>query len=743
MSTALYRRYRPESFADVIGQEHVTEPLMQALRTGRVNHAYLFSGPRGCGKTTSARILARCLNCEQGPTPVPCGVCDSCVALARGGSGSIDVIEIDAASHGGVEDARDLRERASYGPALSRYKVYIIDEAHMVTTQGFNALLKIVEEPPEHVKFIFATTEPDKVIGTIRSRTHHYPFRLVPPLPLHDYLGEICASEKVTVAPGVLSFVIRAGGGSVRDSLSVLDQLIAGSGEDGLTYENAAALLGFTDGELLDATIDGFAAGDGASVFRQVDKVIETGHDPRRFVEDLLERLRDLIVVGAVPEGASSVLRGIPQDQLERMLQQSAAFGPGALSRSADIVNAGLSEMTGATAPRLQLELICARLLLPGASGESGYAARLDRLERRLEMTGTSTSASPSVLSPAASPTGARRSAPPSPRPPDAPAVPAGKPDSASEEVATTQRSRTAEAQHVPTTRPTQSPNQSPPASTQRPVVESPVVETPAVETRRVPPMPGGIDTDAIRRSWPDVLTKIATISRVTWSFVSQNTRVLDYNGERLLLGLTTDGLLTALRGRNHAEVVRQALIEVIGVDTKVEGVLSADAAPAEPASADTASADPAPVDPTPARTTPARTTPARPAPARPAPARRAPADPVSIDAEPDDDWNVSAPSKKSASAPTPPSPPASNAPVIPVPAPAQTPATDRPSTPRQRARAAVAQEASSRRANASASIADDSVASADDENIEEAGDMGQPVIERVLGGMVIGELDQ
>ena len=418
MSTALYRRYRPESFADVIGQEHVTEPLMQALRTGRVNHAYLFSGPRGCGKTTSARILARCLNCEQGPTPVPCGVCDSCVALARGGAGSIDVIEIDAASHGGVEDARDLRERASYGPALSRYKVYIIDEAHMVTTQGFNALLKIVEEPPEHVKFIFATTEPDKVIGTIRSRTHHYPFRLVPPLPLHDYLGQICASEKVAVAPGVLSFVIRAGGGSVRDSLSVLDQLIAGSGDEGLTYENAAALLGFTDGELLDATIDGFAAGDGAAVFRQVDKVIETGHDPRRFVEDLLERLRDLIVVAAVPEGASSVLRGIPQDQLQRMLQQSAAFGPGALSRSADIVNAGLTEMTGATAPRLQLELICARLLLPGASGESGYAARLDRLERRLEMTGTSTSAAPPIATASTSvaPAPARGPAP-GPRP--------------------------------------------------------------------------------------------------------------------------------------------------------------------------------------------------------------------------------------------------------------------------------------------------------------------------------------
>ncbi|MGL5818977.1 MAG: DNA polymerase III subunit gamma/tau, partial [Phycicoccus sp.] len=279
MSIALYRRYRPETFADVIGQEHVTEPLMQALRTGRVNHAYLFSGPRGCGKTTSARILARCLNCEQGPTPEPCGVCDSCVALARGGPGTVDVIEIDAASHGGVDDARDLRERASYGPAQSRFKVYIIDEAHMVTPQGFNALLKIVEEPPEHVKFVFATTEPEKVIGTIRSRTHHYPFRLVPPARLQAYLDELCAREGVAVAPGVLSFVVRAGGGSVRDSLSVLDQLIAGSGDTGLTYESAAALLGFTDGELLDSTVDALAAADAAAAFRAVDRVVETGLD--------------------------------------------------------------------------------------------------------------------------------------------------------------------------------------------------------------------------------------------------------------------------------------------------------------------------------------------------------------------------------------------------------------------------------------------------------------------------------
>ncbi len=386
VSTALYRRYRPETFGDVIGQDHVTGPLMQALRTGRVGHAYLFSGPRGCGKTTSARILARCLNCEQGPTAEPCGECDSCVALARGGAGTVDVIEIDAASHGGVDDARDLRERASYGPAQSRYKVYIIDEAHMVTPQGFNALLKIVEEPPEHVKFVFATTEPDKVIGTIRSRTHHYPFRLVPPQLLSDYLGEICTQEGVSVAPGVLSFVVRSGGGSVRDSLSVLDQLIAGSGPEGLTYESAAALLGFTDGELLDAAIDAFAAADGAGAFRAIEKVIESGLDPRRFVEDLLERLRDLIVVAAVPDGASAVLRALPEDQLDRMRHQAASFGPGALSRAADIVNAGLTEMTGATAPRLQLELIAARILLPAAAGEAGYAARLDRLERRLDM---------------------------------------------------------------------------------------------------------------------------------------------------------------------------------------------------------------------------------------------------------------------------------------------------------------------------------------------------------------------
>lgn len=394
MSTALYRRYRPESFADVIGQEHVTEPLMAALSKNRVNHAYLFSGPRGCGKTTSARILARCLNCAEGPTPVPCGKCDSCVELARNGSGSLDVIEIDAASHGGVDDARDLRERATFAPVRDRYKIFIIDEAHMVTSAGFNALLKIVEEPPEHIKFIFATTEPDKVIGTIRSRTHHYPFRLVPPEPLLAYLDKLCQQENVPVAPGVLSLVIRAGGGSVRDSLSVLDQLMAGAGESGLDYELAVNLLGYTPISLLDDVVDAFAAGDAATVFRAVDRVIQTGQDPRRFVEDLLERFRDLIIVHAMPESAAAVLRGMPEDQISRMSTQATQLGGAELSRAADITNTALTEMTGATSPRLHLELLCARILLPAADQtERGTAARVDRIERRLSYAGDSTEA--------------------------------------------------------------------------------------------------------------------------------------------------------------------------------------------------------------------------------------------------------------------------------------------------------------------------------------------------------------
>ncbi|MFE2423944.1 DNA polymerase III subunit gamma and tau [Streptomyces hokutonensis] len=388
-SLALYRRYRPESFAEVIGQEHVTDPLQQALRNNRVNHAYLFSGPRGCGKTTSARILARCLNCEKGPTPTPCGECLSCRDLARNGPGSIDVIEIDAASHGGVDDARELREKAFFGPASSRYKIYIIDEAHMVTSAGFNALLKVVEEPPEHLKFIFATTEPEKVIGTIRSRTHHYPFRLVPPGTLRDYLGEVCGRENIPVEEGVLPLVVRAGAGSVRDSMSVMDQLLAGASTDGVTYAMATSLLGYTDASLLDSVVEAFATGDGAAAFEVVDHVMEGGNDPRRFVADLLERLRDLVILAAVPDALEKGLIDAPADVLERMQAQAGTFGAAELSRAADLVNTGLTEMRGATSPRLQLELICARVLLPATYGdEQSVMARLDRLERGVNFSG-------------------------------------------------------------------------------------------------------------------------------------------------------------------------------------------------------------------------------------------------------------------------------------------------------------------------------------------------------------------
>ena len=664
VSTALYRRYRPETFGDVIGQEHVTEPLMQALRTGRVNHAYLFSGPRGCGKTTSARILARCLNCEQGPTPEPCGECDSCVALARGGAGTVDVIEIDAASHGGVDDARDLRERASYGPAQSRYKVYIIDEAHMVTAQGFNALLKIVEEPPEHVKFIFATTEPDKVIGTIRSRTHHYPFRLVPPARLQDYLAELCEREGVPVAPGVLSFVVRAGGGSVRDSLSVLDQLIAGSGPEGLTYESAAALLGFTDAELLDATVEAFAAGDAAAVFRSIDRVVETGLDPRRFVEDLLERLRDLIVVAAVQEGAGRVLRNLPEDQVERMRTQAAAFGVGALSRAADIANAGLTEMTGATAPRLQLELIAARILLPGAAGEAGYAARLDRLERRLDVGGVpSRGAAPASPAPAPRPVAA---------PPSEPQPAAGPPPA-----------------------PPQSAGPAPVAAAE-PAAEAPVT---AASAAPAPRGPGGLDTDALRRSWPDVLAKLFEMRRSTWTFVSQNAQVADYDGQRVLLTISTVGLADTFRRGPHAEYVRQALIDVLGVDARVEG------RPADEPSAPPA--DPSAQPPAPPPSGSPAAAPGASRPATETPPQGPPAPPP-----------TEAPSWSDAP------PPPETAPEWAGPA--------------EGARADVDDEQAP--ATETQHVVDDNAVSDDDESIDELADVGVPVVQRILGGTVISE---
>ena len=417
MSLALYRKYRPATFAEVKGQEHATEPLQQALRNGRINHAYLFSGPRGCGKTTSARILARSLNCEKGPTPDPCGVCDSCVALGPNGAGSIDVIEIDAASHGGVDDARDLREKAFFAPVNSRFKVYIIDEAHMVTREGFNALLKLVEEPPPHLKFVFATTEPEKVIGTIRSRTHHYPFRLIPPGTLRELLEEILGEEGVPYEPAALPLVVRSGAGSARDSLSILDQLLAGADENGITYDRAISLLGYTDARLLDEVVDAFASGDGAAVFQAVDRVIEGGHDPRRFAADLLERMRDLVILAAVPDAGESGLLDVPPDQLEAMQSQAGRMGQAELTRAAEVFSVGLTEMRGATAPRLLLELMCARVLLPGASDDvAALLTRLERVERRLSFSGD---AQPAAAAPQPAPPG-------EPAPRVEPAPPAG-----------------------------------------------------------------------------------------------------------------------------------------------------------------------------------------------------------------------------------------------------------------------------------------------------------------------------
>ncbi|WP_099332468.1 DNA polymerase III subunit gamma/tau [Actinomyces minihominis] len=367
MSTALYRRYRPDTFQDVIGQEHVTDALKAALDGNRVTHAYLFSGPRGCGKTTSARILARSLNCIEGPTSQPCGVCDSCVELAAGGPGSLDVVEIDAASNNGVEHARALREKAEFAPTRDRYRIFILDEAHMVTASGFNALLKLVEEPPDHTKFIFATTEPEKVISTIRSRTHHYPFRLVAPAVLVPYLKDLAVKEGVEVEEGVYPLIVRSGGGSVRDSLSVMDQLMAGSNGT-VTVQSALDLLGYTDAAILERTVDALGDLDGAEVFAIVEEVTDKGQEPRRFVEDLLQRLRDLLVCALIGERAADTLIEIPADQLAVMHTQAGKWGARLLSQRADIIEGALREMVGATSPRLQLELLMARLLVVDGS---------------------------------------------------------------------------------------------------------------------------------------------------------------------------------------------------------------------------------------------------------------------------------------------------------------------------------------------------------------------------------------
>jgi DNA polymerase III subunit gamma/tau len=522
MSLALYRKYRPSVFADVIGQEHVTVPLSNALESGKTHHAYLFSGPRGCGKTSSARIMARSLNCEKGPTPTPCGTCQSCTDLVANGPGSIDVIELDAATHGLVDDARDLRDKAFFAPVQSKYKIYIIDEAHQLGPGAANALLKVVEEPPAHVIFIFATTEPEKLISTIRSRTHHYPFRLVPPGTLGEHLEKVCAAEGVKVAKGVIPLVVRASGGSVRDALSVLGQLLAGADKDGVSYEIAIQLLGFTDGALLDDAMDAIAARDGATLFKTVDRVIESGHDPRRFTQDLLERLRDLMIVDALDAtNAKSILRELPDDQLERMRTQAQKIGQASLSRAADIAAEGLTQMRGATAPRLMLELICGRILLPmGDTSEAGLLARIERLERV-----ESIAPQPKAQAPAPA-----KAAPPA----------VNKEDYVSPVTAEAKR--------------------------EKPAAKAKEEEKPAPAARV-----DSIDVAGLRRLWPDVIENVKKRRRLTWSLLSASAQILGVDDKNITIGIVNAGARDSFIRSESDEILRQAFIEVVGLDRKIE----------------------------------------------------------------------------------------------------------------------------------------------------------------------------
>ncbi len=521
MSLALYRKYRPSVFADVIGQDHVTVPLSNALTSGKTNHAYLFSGPRGCGKTSSARIMARSLNCEKGPTPTPCGECQSCKDLVANGPGSLDVIELDAATHGLVDDARELRDKAFFAPVQSQYKIYIIDEAHQLGPGAANALLKVVEEPPPHVIFIFATTEPEKLISTIRSRTHHYPFRLVPPGILAAHLEKICAAEGVKVAKGVIPLVVRASGGSVRDALSVLGQLLAGAGSDGVSYEIAIQLLGFTDSALLDDAMDALAARDGATLFQTVDRVIESGHDPRRFASDLLERLRDLMIVDALAAtNANSILRELPDDQLERMRTQAQNIGAANLSRAADIAAEGLTQMRGATAPRLILELICGRILLPGGDkSEAGLLSRIERLERV-----------------------------------DGIAAPVAAPVKVAEVEKPMAQVAPVEAKVAP----------------EKPVVEKPVAEKPKAKVEKVDSM----DVGALRRMWPDVIENVKKRRRLTWSLLSASAQIIAVDDKAITIGIVNAGARDSFVRSESEEILRQAFIEVVGLDRKIEVVV-------------------------------------------------------------------------------------------------------------------------------------------------------------------------
>jgi len=549
MSLALYRKYRPSIFADVIGQEHVTTPLSNALSSGSTHHAYLFSGPRGCGKTSSARIMARSLNCEKGPTPNPCGDCQSCKDLVANGPGSLDVIELDAATHGLVDDARDLRDKAFFAPVQSKYKIYIIDEAHQLGPGAANALLKVVEEPPPHVIFIFATTEPEKLISTIRSRTHHSPFRLVPPGILTTHLEKICASEGAEVAKGVLPLVVRASGGSVRDALSILGQLLAGAGPDGVSYEIALQLLGFTDGALLDDAIDAIAARDGATLFKTVDRVIESGHDPRRFTSDLLERLRDLMIVDALAQtNANSILRDLPDDQLERMRNQSQRIGSANLSRAADIAAEGLTQMRGATAPRLILELICGRILLPGGdTSESGLLSRIERLERAenlapMSNAQTSVKQSPVKQSSSVGVDDFKEVLP--------------KSSSQSEKIAP---------------------------------VETVVEQVVKAEVKKAPVKASiGMDIAGLRRVWPDVIEDVKKRRRLTWSLLSASAQVLGLDDSAITIGIVNAGARDSFIRSESDVILRQAFVDVVGIDRKIEVVVDASINPNTPQARET-----------------------------------------------------------------------------------------------------------------------------------------------------------
>ncbi len=525
MSLALYRKYRPSIFADVIGQEHVTVPLSNALESGRIHHAYLFSGPRGCGKTSSARIMARSLNCEKGPTPNPCGTCQSCTDLVANGPGSIDVIELDAATHGLVDDARDLRDKAFFAPVNSRYKIYIIDEAHQLGPGAANALLKVVEEPPPHVLFIFATTEPEKLISTIRSRTHHYPFRLVPPGILGEHLEKVCAAENVKVEKGVIPLVVRASGGSVRDALSVLGQLLAGAGKEGVTYEIAVQLLGYTDGALLDDAIDAIGARDTATLFKTIDVLVESGHDPRRFAFDLLERLRDLVIVEALDEGAHSVLRGYPEDQLARMRSQASRIGSASLNRAASLVAEGLTQMRGATPPRLILELVAGKITIPQSdASDVGLLSRMERLERQ---SGFDVAATPA----------------PAPSPPAKAEKPAAKAEPKVEE--------------------------------KKPVVAA---EKPSANA----------DIAALRRMWPDVIESVKRRRRLTWSLLSASSQILGVDEKQITIGIVNAGARDSFIRSESEQILIDAFVEVTGIKRKIEVIVDPSVSPNSVASKST-----------------------------------------------------------------------------------------------------------------------------------------------------------